>query len=55
MSCVWFEHFPNVLKKAIYEKKLLISHENNERMNFFPTQATSKNIFDLESTCHEEL
>ena len=33
----------------------LISYENNERMNFFPTQTRSKIIFNLESTCHEKL
>ena len=45
----------------------IISYENNERMNFFSTQARSEInfdsesrfheeiLFDLESTCHEEL
>ena len=38
-------------------KKLnsLISNENNERTNFFSTQAGSEIVFDLESTCHVEL
>ena len=56
MSFVWFEQLPNISKK-LYMKKLIsdFSYENNERMNFFPTQAGSKILFDLESTCHEEL
>ena len=33
----------------------LISYENNERTNFFSTQARSEILFDLESTCHVEL
>ena len=50
MSFVWFEQFSNIFKKKLYVKKVisLISYENNERMNFFPTQARSKILFDLE-------
>ena len=57
MSFVWFEQLPNILKKKLYVKKVisLISYENNEKINFFPTQTRSKIIFNLESTCDEEL
>ena len=56
MSSVWFGNFCNILKKAIYEKlNSLISYENNGRMNFSSTQARAEILFDLESTCHEEL
>ena len=56
MSFVCKEQLPNILKK-LYMKKVnsLISYENNERTNFSSTQARSKIIFDLESTCNEEL
>ena len=33
----------------------IISYENNERMNFFSTQARSEINFDSESRCHEEI
>ena len=56
MSFVWFEQLPNILKKLyMKQKNSLISFENNERMNFFPTQTRSKITFNLESTCHEKL
>ena len=56
MSFVWFEQLPIILKKLDMKKQnSLVSYENNERMNFFPTQTRSKINFDLESTCHEEL
>ena len=32
-----------------------ISYENNERANFFSTQARSEILFDLETTYNEEL
>ena len=51
-----FEQLPNILKKKLYKKvSSLISYENNERRNFFPTQTRSEILFDLEYTCHEEL
>ena len=56
MSLVWFEQLPNLLKKTIYEKvNSLVSYDNNERTNFSSPQARSETLFDLESTCHEEL
>ena len=33
----------------------LISYGINETTNLFSTQARSEILFDLESTCHEEL
>ena len=33
----------------------LVSYGNNERTNFFPTQARSEILFDLESTYDEGL
>ena len=32
-----------------------ISYKNNERANFFSTQARSETLFDLETTYNEEL
>ena len=57
MSFVSVGQLPNILKKKLYMKKVnsLISYENNQRTNFFSTQARSEILFDLESTCHEEL
>ena len=57
MSLVSFGQLPNVLKKKLNMKKAnsLISYGNNERTNFFSMQARLEILFDLESTCHEEL
>ena len=40
----------------LYVKKVnsFISYENNERTNFFSTQANSEILFDFVSKCHEE-
>ena len=48
--------FELYVKKATCEKvNSLISYGNNERTNFFSTQARPEILFDLESTCHVEL
>ena len=56
MSFVWFEQLPNILKNAICEKSKFAYFVRKQRENeLFSTQARSKIIFNLESTCHEEL
>ena len=44
-------------EEKLYVEKVnpLISYENNERTNFFSTQARSETFSILESSCYEEL
>ena len=60
MSFVSCGQLPNILKKAIYMKKvnslirLLRTKKTRERFHF-STQPRSEILFDLDYTCQEEL
>ena len=57
LSLVGFEQLLDVSKLAIFEKKSKFAYfvRKQRQTNFFSTQARSEILFDLESTCHEEL
>ena len=56
MSFVLFGQLPNILKKDIYEKSKFSYFVRKQSENeIFSTQPRSEILFDLESTCHEEL
>ena len=56
MSFVSFGQLPNILKKAIYEKSIFSYFVQKQSENeIFSTQPKSEILFDLESTCHEQL
>ena len=57
LSSFGFEQLHDVLKKAICEKSKFAYFVRKQRENeiFFSKQRKSEILFDLKSTCHEQL